>query len=146
MERWDCLEAECMFREKEWSDGQRPGGVSFPFFSQKVRVLLQWWRPGWHLLQHKSTEHCSSLGFYCYCVAAILPLLILFYKTGGVITGCVKMSKHICWSKNVQTWCDSRIINPHLLTLGKQSSPPPGFVCLAQMASLCQRNAEKFFF
>lgn len=60
-------------------------------------------------------------------------LLIIFYKAGGVILGCVKTSEHICWSKNVQTRCVSRIINLHLLISGKQSFPLPGFICLAPM-------------
>lgn len=58
-DRWRdeiCLEAECMFGEKEWSDGQRPGGVSFPSFSQQLCVLLQRRRLCWHLLQHASTN------------------------------------------------------------------------------------------
>lgn len=75
----------------------------------------------------------------------IFPCSYFFYKAGGVISGCVKMSEHICWSKNVQTRCDSRIINQQLLILGKQSSPPPGFICLASMASLHQRNGVVVF-
>lgn len=62
-----------------------------------------------------------------------------FYKTGGVIWGCIKMSEHICWSINVRT-CDLRIINQQSLILGKQSSPPSGFICLVTMAIVHQRN------
>lgn len=67
------------------------------------------------------------------------------YTAGGVISGCVKMSEHDCWSKNVQTRCVSSIVNQQLLILGKQSSPQPGCVGLAPMHRFHQRGKRCVF-
>lgn len=125
-----------MFEEKEWSDGQRPGGVSFPSFSQRLCVLLQRRRPCWHPLQHASALTSATRPAFCF--GCEIPPVQTFYKARGVISGCVKMSEHICWSKNVQTECVSRIINQ--LILGKQSSPQPEFICLVPADRLHQSS------
>lgn len=49
---------------------------------------------------------------------SISPHAHTFYKAKGGIMGCVKMSKNICHSENMQTRCDSRIINQQLLIFG----------------------------
>lgn len=49
MERCDCLERECVFREEERSDRQR-AGVYLSLFSQQLCVHLQRQWVCWHLL------------------------------------------------------------------------------------------------
>lgn len=49
------------------------------------------------------------------------------------------------WTYLLEQKCPNTIINQQLLILGKQSSPPPGFICLASMASLHQRNGVVVF-
>lgn len=70
MEKWDCLEAVCMFGEKEWSDGQRAGSVSFSSSSQQLCVLLSVMVA---LLQHSSTNLCYSPYFFFLLWLCISP-------------------------------------------------------------------------
>lgn len=70
----------------------------------------------------------------------IFPCSNFFYEAGGVISGCVKMSEHICWSKNLQTQHVSWIVSQQLFLLGKQSSPKPKFVCPTPLDRLHQSN------
>lgn len=91
---------------------------------------------------NRPTNLCSHSGFYF----KLLEVFFFFFHTaGGVISGCVKMSEHDCWSKNVQTRCVSRIVNQQLLILGKQSSPQPGCVGLAPMDRFHQRGKRCVF-
>lgn len=56
------------------------GGLAGISLNRKYQPLLYSWPFAW-------------LGFY--------PSLIIFYKAAGVISGCVTMSEHICWSKEM---------------------------------------------
>ncbi len=107
-----------------------------PFVSQQLCVLLQWLRLCWHLPQHASTNLCYSPGFYSNCSSPTHN----FYKAAGVISECVNMSEHICWSKKVQTRCVSRMISQLLSILRKQSSSRTGFICLTPVDRLHQSN------
>lgn len=141
MEGWDCLEAERMFVEKEWSDEGQAVYVLRPSLSGSVH------RPCWHPLQHeyRPTNRPTSAPAPVSTSNSLKFFFFFSYTAGGVISGCVKMSEHDCWSKNVQTRCVSRIINQQLLILGKQSSPQPGCVGLAPMHRFHQRGKRCVF-
>lgn len=111
---------------REWSDGQKPAGVSFsPSLSGSVFSCSDW-----------SSGICYNMQVPTSVTRQALALTAdnspakTFNKARGVISGCVKMSEHICWGKNVQTQCVSMITNQQLLILGKQSSTQPGLICL----------------
>lgn len=80
-----------MFRVNEWSDGQRTGGVFSPFLlsAAPCPVMAAW------LALHKKYQPLLFSWLLPWLI--FYPLLIIFfYKAGGVILGCVKMSEHIC--------------------------------------------------
>lgn len=117
-----------LFGQEEWSDVQGTDGVSF-FLSAapcSPAVVASW------LAFATTHKYQPPIFAWLYLWPSFLPCSY-FYKAGGVILGCIKISEHTCWSTNVQT--RRGVINQQLLILRKQSSPPPGLICFAPIDS-----------
>lgn len=127
---------------REGVEWWRPSGVCSSAFSQRLCAPALLASVATRVPTDQPTVLCSRSGFHF----KLFEVFFFFsYTAGGVISGCVKMSEHDCWSKNVQTRCVSRIVNQQLLILGKQSSPQPGCVGLAPMHRFHQRGKRCVF-
>lgn len=80
-----------MFGQKEWSDVQGTGGVSFLLSAAPCSPAVAAARLAFATTHKYQPQIFTWLSLWLF----FLPRSC-FYKAGGVILGCVKMSEHTC--------------------------------------------------